>query len=214
MKRHLCCRQFADTKGESCLPADAIAATAVGGGMIGHARRAGAGRHFEAKDVAACHPDGTFAVLGTNDRARRWRHGAAFARLPPRAPDIAGMIGIGGGGGTSIGHRRYALPLGLPKVRSPRSPPATPRPCRRLHTVTRCPGDRHGGLNRLSRGAAQRRPGYRRHGCPAGPRLRGQARADYVRASPLPCLTAIVERLRGDYDRAGLHATGTGGRSI
>ncbi len=57
-------------------------------------------------------------MLGIDDRGRRSpAMAAAFARFVAVAHDIAGMIGIGGGGGTSIvtaGMR--ALPLGLPKI--------------------------------------------------------------------------------------------------
>ncbi|RUV31177.1 UPF0261 family protein, partial [Mesorhizobium sp. M1A.T.Ca.IN.004.03.1.1] len=71
-----------------------------------------------ASEVAAHHPDGAGAVLGINDRGTAVAGmGVAFTRFIQSRDDVAGVIGIGGGGGTSIvtaGMR--ALPLGLPKI--------------------------------------------------------------------------------------------------
>ena len=69
--------------------------------------------------VAGFHPNGAQYVLGSDDRGARGRGDGRSVRaisLPARS-DIAGVIGIGGGGGTSIvtaGMR--ALPVGLPKL--------------------------------------------------------------------------------------------------
>ena len=71
-----------------------------------------------ARQVAQFHPQGASAVLGTDDRgAAVAAMGAAFTAFIGARDDIAGIVGIGGGGGTSIitaGMR--ALPLGVPKV--------------------------------------------------------------------------------------------------
>ena len=68
--------------------------------------------------VAACHPQGAEAVLATDDRGTAVAAmGEAFRAFVQTRSDIAGVMGIGGGGGTSIvtaGMR--ALPIGVPKL--------------------------------------------------------------------------------------------------
>ena len=68
--------------------------------------------------VAAFHPEGPSAVQGGTDRgAAVAAMGAALARFLALQTDLAGVIGIGGGGGTSMicaGLRE--LPYGLPKI--------------------------------------------------------------------------------------------------
>ncbi len=71
-----------------------------------------------AVEVAAFHPRGADAVLGGSDRgAAVSAMGEAFARFVASRKDIGAIVGIGGGGGTSIvtaGMR--VLPVGLPKL--------------------------------------------------------------------------------------------------
>ncbi len=69
-----------------------------------------------AAEVAAHHPAGA-PVLGDDRGAAVTAMGEAFAAFVRTRTDIAGIVGIGGGGGTSIvtaGMR--ALPFGLPKL--------------------------------------------------------------------------------------------------
>jgi uncharacterized protein (UPF0261 family) len=70
-----------------------------------------------AEEVARHHPDGADAVLGPADCGTAVAAmGAAFARFVASRNDIAGIVGSGGSGGTSIvtaGMRE--LPIGLPK---------------------------------------------------------------------------------------------------
>src|SRR5258708_2383768 len=77
-----------------------------------------------AAEIAAFHPKGAQFVLGSTDRGVAVEAmGEAFARYLAGRGDIAGIIGIGGGGGTSIvtpGMRRRAG--GVPKLMV--SPPA------------------------------------------------------------------------------------------
>jgi uncharacterized protein (UPF0261 family) len=72
----------------------------------------------EAAEVASCHPDGADAVLGSDDRGTSVAAmGVAFERFISVRDDIGAIIGIGGGGGTSIITRGMrTLPLGLPKL--------------------------------------------------------------------------------------------------
>ncbi|HEV7280242.1 MAG TPA: Tm-1-like ATP-binding domain-containing protein [Pirellulaceae bacterium] len=73
------------------------------------------------EEVAACHPSGAEAVLGLSDR------GAAVAAMSVAlrewalrqlaAGRVAGMLGLGGTGGTAlITEAMRALPIGLPKA--------------------------------------------------------------------------------------------------
>ena len=110
----------ADTKGEElAFLADAVAATgaAVTRVDVGTQRPTTA-TDVAAAEVAAHHPKGAAAVLDTSDRGTAVAAmGKAFASFIESRADIAGIVGIGGGGGTSIittGMRR--LPLGLPKI--------------------------------------------------------------------------------------------------
>jgi uncharacterized protein (UPF0261 family) len=71
-----------------------------------------------ATDVAAFHSQGAAAVLGTDDRGRAVAAmGEAFTAFIASRNDVGGIIGIGGGGGTSIITRGMrALPIGMPKM--------------------------------------------------------------------------------------------------
>lgn len=211
----------ADTKGEElAFLADAIAATGAAVARVDVGTRGAlVPVDIEAKDIAACHPDGTFAVLGTNDRGEAVAAmGAAFARFAASRTDIAGMIGIGGGGGTSIvtaGMR--ALPLGLPKVMVSTLASGDTAPYVDVSDIVMMPSVTDmAGLNRLSRvvlhNAAQAIAGMAARPAPAS---EGKPALGLTMFGvTTPCLTAIVERLRGDYDCMVFHATGTGGRSM
>jgi uncharacterized protein (UPF0261 family) len=83
-----------------------------------------------AASVAARHPRGAAAVLGTSDRgAAVSAMGEAFANFITMRDDIAGIIGIGGGGGTSIITQPACARCrsGCPRSWCRRSPPATLR---------------------------------------------------------------------------------------
>src|SRR3954454_4927018 len=73
------------------------------------------------REVAACHPGGADAVLRHTDRGKAvTAMGEAlieFLRREHAAGKVAGVIGIGGSGGTAlIAPAMRALPVGLPKV--------------------------------------------------------------------------------------------------
>ena len=110
----------ADTKGEELAFLAARVAEAGGAPVtvdVG-TRSAGLRTDISAAEVAARHPAGAGAVLGFDDRAPPSSAMAeAFAAFVRSRGDIAAIVGIGGGGGTSIvtaGMR--ALPFGVPKV--------------------------------------------------------------------------------------------------
>lgn len=172
-----------------------------------------------ASTLAANHPDGLSTVLAGDDRGTAVAAmGVAFARYLATRSDIAGMIGIGGGGGTSIvtqGMRQ--LPLGIPKIM----------------VSTLASGDVSGfvgasdiimvpsvtdmvGLNRLSRiilnNAGQAIAAMVAH--PASPAKDKPALGLTMFGVTTPCVTAIAAQLHDEYDCLVFHATGTGGRTV
>ncbi|RUU96326.1 UPF0261 family protein, partial [Mesorhizobium sp. M1A.F.Ca.IN.020.03.2.1] len=211
----------ADTKGEElAFLADAVA---VGGGSVVRVdigtRGATVPVDVAASEVAAHHPDGAGAVLGTDDRGLAVAGmGVAFIRFIQSRDDVAGVIGIGGGGGTSIvtaGMR--ALPLGLPKIMVSTLASGDTAPYVDVSDIVMMPSVTDmAGLNRLSRvvlhNAAQAIAGMAARPAPstAGKPALGLTMFGVT----TPCVTAIVESLRADYDCMVFHATGTGGRSM
>lgn len=71
-----------------------------------------------ANEVAACHPVDAGRVTGAADRGRAvMAMSEALVEFIASRPDVAGIIGLGGSGGTSlIAPAMRALPLGTPKV--------------------------------------------------------------------------------------------------
>jgi uncharacterized protein (UPF0261 family) len=172
-----------------------------------------------AADVAACHPQGAQYVLGGDDRGTAVEAmGEAFARYIIQRDDVAGVIGLGGGGGTSIvtaGMRR--LPVGVPKLMVSTLAGGDvgqfvgASDITMMYSVTDV-----AGLNRISRivlgNAAHAMAGMAMHKTPD------------VKARPAigltmfgvttPCVTQVVAQLEPEFDCLVFHATGTGGRSM
>ena len=211
----------ADTKGEElAYLADAIATTGATVARVDVGTRgAVVPVDVEAREVASWHPDGTSAVLVTNDRGTAvTAMGIAFARFIASRHDVAGVVGIGGGGGTSIvtaGMRTLAL--GVPKLMVSTLASGDTAPYVDVSDIVMMPSITDmAGLNRISRvvlhNAAQ---------AVAGMAARA-ARIDEGKPSigltmfgvTTPCVTAIAETLRDDYDCMVFHATGTGGRTM
>ncbi|HTS54456.1 MAG TPA: Tm-1-like ATP-binding domain-containing protein [Burkholderiales bacterium] len=169
--------------------------------------------------VAAFHPRGADHVLGVGDRgAAVEAMGEAFARFIVTREDIGGVIGIGGGGGTSIitaGLRR--LPVGVPKLMVSTLAAGDVKPfvgasdITMMYSVTDV-----SGLNRISRVVL----GNAAHA------IAGMATRPIPQAAVRPaigltmfgvtttCVTRVVERLQDRYDCLVFHATGTGGQSM
>jgi uncharacterized protein (UPF0261 family) len=144
--------------------------------------------------------------------------GEAFARFIASRDDVGAILGIGGGGGTSIvtaGMR--ALPYGVPKLMVSTLASGDTAPFVDVSDIIMMPAVTDmAGLNRLSRtilhNAAQAIAGMAAH-----PAARGQDREAIgltMFGVTTACVTAIVERLRGRYDCMVFHATGTGGRTM
>jgi uncharacterized protein (UPF0261 family) len=172
-----------------------------------------------ARDVAAQHSKGADAALATDDRgAAVAAMGEAFARFIAKRDDIAGVLGIGGGGGTSIvtaGMR--ALPVGLPKLMVSTLASGDVGPfvdvsdIAMMYSVTDI-----AGLNRISRAVLTN----------AACAIVGMARAPAPEMTVKPavgltmfgvttaCVTRAAEALRADYDCVVFHATGSGGRAM
>lgn len=172
-----------------------------------------------ASEVAAFHPAGADSVLGGNDRGRAVAAmGEAFARFMAAQDDVAGVIGIGGGGGTSIvtaGMR--VLPLGVPKVMVSTLASGDVAPYVDVSDIVMVPSITDlAGLNRISRlvlhNAAQMIAAVA--GNPAPPAEGKPAIGLTMFGVTTPCVTAVANALRGRYDCMVFHATGTGGRSM
>ena len=165
------------------------------------------------------HPRGAGQVLGGSDRgAAVEAMGEAFGRFIVARDDIAGVIGIGGGGGTSMitaGLRR--LPIGVPKLMVSTLAAGDVKPfvgasdITMMYSVTDV-----SGLNRISRvvlgNAAHAIAGMATHPIPQA--AVKPAIGLTMFGVTTPCVTQIVDRLRDRYDCLVFHATGTGGQSM
>jgi uncharacterized protein (UPF0261 family) len=211
----------ADTKGEElAFLSDRIAEAGVAVLRVDVGTRAPSIEvDVDAAAVAAHHPGGPGAALSTDDRGEAVAAmGQAFAAFVATRDDIAAIIGIGGGGGTSIvteGMR--ALPLGLPKIMVSTLASGNVAPYVDVSDIVMMPSVTDlANLNRISRAilhnAAQAIAGMAKN--PA--KLQGEKPAIGLTMFGVttPCVTAISEDLRGRYDCMVFHATGTGGRSM
>ena len=174
---------------------------------------------ISAATVASHGPGNTAEALACGDRGRAVAAMAeAFSRFAASRHDIDGIIGIGGGGGTSIvtaGMRE--LPLGLPKMMVSTLASGDVSPYVGVADIIMVPSITDlAGLNRISRVvlgnaalaivAMAARPAAIDDGKPAlGLTMFGVT---------TDCVTAAANMLRADYDCLIFHATGTGGRTM
>jgi uncharacterized protein (UPF0261 family) len=172
-----------------------------------------------AADVAACHPRGAQFVLGGDDRGMAVEAmGEAFARYISRRDDIAGVIGLGGGGGTSIvtaGMR--TLPVGVPKLMVSTLAAGDvgqfvgATDITMMYSVTDV-----GGLNRISRvvlgNAAHAMAGMALYKLPDAKTKPAIGLTMF--GVTTNCVTQIVAQLDKEFDCLVFHATGTGGQSM
>jgi len=172
-----------------------------------------------ARDVAAFHPGGADAVLKAPDRGSAVAAmGEAFSRFIVSRDDVDGIVGIGGGGGTSIvtaGMR--GLPIGLPKLMVSTLASGDIAPYVDINDIAMMPSITDiAGLNSISRQILAN----------AAFAIAGMARATATSAEAKPAIgltmfgvttpavTQAVELLRKNYDCLVFHATGTGGRAM
>lgn len=211
----------ADTKGEElAYLADRIAA--AGGSPLRvdvGTRQAAVAMDVPAAEIAAFHPAGADAVLASDDRGTAIAAmGEAFRRFILTRADIAAIVGIGGGGGTSIittGLRE--LPLGLPKIMVSTLASGDVAPYVGVSDIMMMPSVTDmAGLNRLSRVILGN----------AAAAITAMANSPAVQAESRPalgltmfgvtttCVTNVVSQFKDRYDCMVFHATGTGGRAM
>jgi len=174
---------------------------------------------ISAETVAGHLGDGGAALLATDDRGGAVEGmGKAFARFLAIRDDFDAIVGIGGGGGTSIvtaGLRE--LPLGLPKLMVSTLASGDVGPYVGVSDITMMPSVTDlAGLNRLSR-----RILHNAAAAIVGMTADPPEAADDKPALGLtmfgvttPAVTAIVEKLEATHDCLVFHATGTGGRAM
>lgn len=211
----------ADTKGEELAYVRSIVAAAgVPVVLVDVGTRAPAIEvDVPAVDVAAFHPAGAVAVMEAHDRGEAMAAmGMAFTHYILSRNDIAAILGIGGGGGTSIitsGMR--GLPVGLPKIMVSTLASGDvgafvgESDIAMMYSVTDI-----AGLNRISRtvlrNAASAAAGMARHG--EAETSGKPALAFTMFGVTTPSVTQAVSLLKNEYDCLVFHATGTGGRAM
>lgn len=212
----------ADTKGEElAFLAERIRAAGVPVRTIDVGTRGQGGGAWDARAsaVAGFHPQGAAAVLGLNDRGRAVSAmGEALERFLLAQDDIAGVVGIGGGGGTSVVTRGMrALPLGLPKLMVSTLASGDTSAFVDVSDILMMPAVTDmAGLNGISR-VVLHNAARAIAGMALRPAPRGEAKPALgltMFGVTTPCVTAVVERLKAQYDCTVFHATGTGGRTM
>lgn len=172
-----------------------------------------------AAEVTACHPEG--AGISRNDRGQAVAAmGAAFAAwCRANSARISGMIAVGGGGGTSIacaGMRE--LPYGVPKFMVSTLASGDTAPYVGTSDIVMVPSVTDiAGLNRLSR-VILSNAAHALVGAVAAPAPAVSTDLPTLGLTMFgvttPCVTAIADQLRAQYDCLVFHATGTGGRAM
>ncbi len=185
-------------------------------GTSGHQSRA----DVSPETVAAHHPDGASAVRSDDRGTAVGAMAIALeAYVNANVEDVAGMIGAGGSGGTSlVAPAMRSLPIGVPKVivstvaSSNVAPYVGPADIAMMYSVTDV-----AGLNRISRqvlgNAANAVAGMVAHPIPTS---EGDLPAIGLTMFGVttPLVTSLVEQLSSRYDPLVFHATGTGGQSM
>ena len=184
-------------------------------------RTAGCSADVTAQVVAAYHPEGADAVLGGDDRGHAVAAMSDAFELYCTAnqAQIAAIIGLGGGGGTSIvtaGMR--TLPYGVPKLMISTLASGDVAPFVGTSDIIMMPSVTDiAGLNRISRHILHN----------AANAMLGMASSCYTPDSDArpsvglsmfgvttPSVTQINDAIAARLDGVIFHATGTGGRSM
>ncbi|MFI5013084.1 MAG: Tm-1-like ATP-binding domain-containing protein [Hyphomicrobiales bacterium] len=171
-------------------------------------------------EVAGHHPQGPAGVF-SGDRGRAVSAMAeAFTRFILARDDVAGLISLGGSGGTALATPAMrALPIGVPKLMVSTvasgqvAPYVGPSDICMMYSVTDI-----AGLNRISHlvlaNAAHAIAGMARGAGPAPEGEDKQAIGLTMFGVTTPCVNEIVSRLGSEFDCLVFHATGTGGQSL
>jgi uncharacterized protein (UPF0261 family) len=212
-----------DTKGDELRYARALVEAAGAPALLvdlGTLGEGGPGVDVPAREVAAHHPEGPGAVFA-GDRGRSVAAmAAAFERFIATRDDVAGLLGLGGSGGTAlVTPAMRALPVGTPKLMVSTvasgnvAPYVGPSDIAMMYSVTDV-----AGLNRISRvvlaNAAHAIAGMAKAGPPPEAADAKPALGLTMFGVTTPCVNRVVERLRDRYDCLVFHATGTGGQSM
>lgn len=180
----------------------------------------GNGADVSPAEVARWHPDGSEAVF-TGDRGRSvGAMATAFARYMVARDDVAGLLGLGGSGGTAlVTPAMRALPIGVPKLMVSTVASGNvaayvgPADIAMLYSVADM-----AGLNRLSRvvlaNAAHAMAGMAKGVRPAPAAEEKPAIGLSMFGVTTSCVNQIVAALDAEYDCLVFHATGTGGQSM
>lgn len=172
-----------------------------------------------AREVAAHGLDGGAGTLSGDRGTAVAAMTEAFRRFLPTRTDLAGVIGLGGSGGTAVVTAGLqALPVGLPKVMVSTMASSDVSGYVGVSDVVMVPSVTDlAGLNGLSRTIL----GNAAHALAGMLTARPPALVDVRPALGLtmfgvttPCVTAVVQALEDRYDCLVFHATGTGGRAM
>jgi uncharacterized protein (UPF0261 family) len=142
----------------------------------------------------------------------------AFAAFIRTRTDVAAIIGIGGGGGTSIvtaGMRE--LPIGIPKIMVSTLASGDTAPYVGIADIVMMPSITDmAGLNRISRTILAQAAAaiVAMAGVPKAPAATKPAVGLTMFGVTTPAVTQIVERLGQAVEPVVFHATGTGGRTM
>jgi uncharacterized protein (UPF0261 family) len=160
------------------------------------------------------------AILNEPDRGVAvTRMGEAFEKFLASFRDFDAILGIGGGGGTSIVTRGMrSLPIGLPKLVVSTLASGNVAPYVDVTDISMMPSvTDFAGLNRVSR-AVLRNAAYAIAGMAAAPAPAPGRDKPALGMSMFgvttPCVMRVVNQLKGRYDCLVFHATGTGGRAM
>ena len=208
----------ADTKGEELAYLGAAIAEAGGSATIVDV---GIGEPNCAVDISRAQVAGARAdsILAGRDRgAAVAAMGEAFETFLADFAAFDAILGIGGGGGTSIVTRGMrALPIGLPKLMVSTLAAGDVGPYVDISDITMTPSITDlAGLNSVSR-TILRNAAFAIVGmASAGPAAEGAKPSIGLTMFGVttPCVTRIVETLRDRFDCLVFHATGTGGRTM
>ncbi|NKB35559.1 MAG: UPF0261 family protein [Gammaproteobacteria bacterium] len=173
--------------------------------------------------VADCHSKGAQYVLGQNDRGVAVTEMSyaleSFLQKEYLEDRIAGVIGAGGSGGTSLISRAMrALPIGLPKLLVSTVASGNTQPYIDCSDITLMYSVVDvAGLNDVSRtilaNAANAIGGMVRHY--VSPDMENKAIGLTMFGVTTPCVDAVRQKLESDdNDCLVFHATGTGGRAM
>lgn len=175
---------------------------------------------FRSAAVASCHPAGASAVFSASDRGRAVTEMTAALRAFMSArTDVAGIIGLGGSGGTAmIAPAMWDLPLGAPKLLVSTLASGNTAPFVDVHDIMMLfPVTDIAGLNKLSRAilanAAHAMAGMLLH--TVAPVTDDKpALGITMFGVTTPCVQQVTAKLGDTFDCQVFHATGVGGRAM